>query len=212
MRNAQGGGHGGCGGNGVHKRRNGENGGETEKTAHIVRRAAGSRAGRRPASTANLPTSPSCVVAADSLFASQSRETPGFASIASSPRPPPNPPRRRGIAGQTGGYPKNPANPGPGGGGARAARRPATGWRGSGGHKPLRISGCLRPPLPSPPGRATARREPSQDPRVRRICQLHPLASSQQIRSSRPEVVKLPAVSPVRHLHTPQACLPIPGE
>jgi hypothetical protein len=181
--------------------------------------------------------------------------------------------------------------------GSRAGRRPATGWRGSGGHKPLRISGCLRPPLPAPPGRATARREPSQgirvrricqrhlpDPaqqirssrprvvklpdsrpsrvrtrthaapengdngetektghigrraagsragrrpamgratarrepsqgiRVRRICQLHLLASSQQIRSSRPRVVKLPAVSPVRHLHTPQACLPIPGE
>ena len=49
---------------------------------------------------------------------------------------------------------------------------------------------------PLHPGRATARREPSQGVRVRRICQLHPLDSSQQIRSVRPERRETPGSLP----------------
>ena len=116
-----------------------------------MRRAAGSRAGRRPASTANLPTSPSCVVAADSLFASQSRETPGFESIASSDPASSNPPMPRRRTGTTEAKRRRLAIScaGP------RARAPAEGRRlggeGSGGRKPLGILIGLCPPLPSPP-------------------------------------------------------------
>ena len=109
------------------------------------------RALARPASTANLPTSPSCVVAADSLFASQSRETPGFESIASSDPASSNPPMPRRRTGTTEAKRRRPAISCPG----RRARAPAEGRRlggeGSGGRKPLGILIGLCPPLPSPP-------------------------------------------------------------
>ena len=95
------------------------------------------------------------------------------------------------------------------------ARRPKAGdWveRGAVGASRWSFLSAWARRSPLHPGRATARREPSQGMRVRRICQLHPLDSSQQIRSVRPNVVKLPAVCAAQHLHTSQACLLILGE
>ena len=98
--------------------------------------------------------------------------------------------------------------------GLRAACWPKAGdWveRGAvGASSPEILAACARR-SPLHPGRATARREPSQPPSTLESANLTVLIRRSRSDRAPQSREKLPTVCAAQHLHTPQACLPHPG-